>query len=234
VIVAALRGVTKRFRAVLALDRVELELHAGEVVALLGANGAGKTTALSILLGLRPPDDGSAELFGGDPRSPSTRARIGVTPQESGFPPALRIAEIVDLVRAHFPDPVPTEELLGRFALTDVARRQAGGLSGGARRRLSVALAFAGRPEAVFLDEPTAGLDVASRRAIWSELEEYAASGRTVLLTTHHLEEAEALASRVVVLTRGQVAAEGSSADLVAAAHTTTLEDAFVALSEGA
>jgi ABC-2 type transport system ATP-binding protein len=231
-IAAALRGVTKRFGALVALDDVDLELHRGEVLALLGPNGAGKTTALSIVLGLRRPDRGRAELLGMDPRSRAPRAAIGVTPQDAGFPPTLRVHEIVELVRAHFAAPVPTAELLSRFGLADCRRRQTGGLSGGERRRLSVALAFAGRPLAVFLDEPTTGLDVEARRNLWSELQEYAAAGGTILLTTHYLEEAEALATGVALLTRGRIAARGSPREL-ASAHGGSLEDAFLALTGG-
>jgi ABC-2 type transport system ATP-binding protein len=232
-ITAALRGVTKRFAGVIALDGVDLELRTGELLALLGPNGAGKTTALSILLGLRRPDTGQAELFGADPRRPASRVAIGVTPQEASFPPTLRVGEVVDLVRAHFPAPVSTAELLARFGLTERARRQVGGLSGGERRRLSVALAFAGRPLAVFLDEPTTGLDVEARRGVWTELGGYAASGGTVLLTTHYLEEAEALATRVALLCRGSIVANGSPQQL-ANTHGGTLEDAFLALTRGA
>jgi ABC-2 type transport system ATP-binding protein len=232
-IAAALRRVTKRFGAVVALDGVDLELRSGELLAVLGRNGAGKTTALSVLLGLRRADSGRAELFGDDPRRPASRAQIGVTPQDAGFPPTLRVREIVDLVAAHFATPVATGELLERFGLTGCARRQAGGLSGGERRRLSVALAFVGRPLALFLDEPTTGLDVEARRDVWAELRAYAAGGGTILLTTHYLEEAEALASRVVVLACGRVVAEGSPGGL-ASAHGGSLERAFLALTQGA
>ena len=135
--------------------------------------------------------------------------RSGLRRKRVGFPPTLRVREIVDLVRAHFPAPAPAGELLDRFGLAGIARRQTGGLSGGERRRLSVALAFAGRPRAIFLDEPTAGLDVEIRRAVWQEIRAYSASGGTVLLTTHHVEEAEALASRIVLLAGGRVVAEG-------------------------
>ena len=233
-IAAALWAVTKSFGDTAALDAVDLEVEAGDVLALLGPNGAGKTTALSLLLGLRRPDSGKVELFGRDPRVPAARVAVGSTPQESGFPPTLRVRELVDLVRAHFPAPAPAGELLDRFGLTGLARRQTGGLSGGERRRPSVALAFAGRPRAVFLDEPTAGLDVESRRAVWQELRAYSAAGGTVLLTTHHVEEAEVLASRVVLLARGRVVAEGSPGELSMRAGTGSLEDALVALTGAA
>jgi len=206
--VAELRGVSKRFRSTKALRDVDLELRAGEVVGLLGANGAGKTTAISILLGLRRPDSGVARLFGLDPRLPAARRRIGVTPQELGFPPTLTVAEIIEFVRAHYDEPERTEELLGRFGLEDVRDRQAGGLSGGQRRRLSVALAFAPNPAVVFLDEPTTGLDVGSRLAVWEAIREFGRAGGTVLLTTHNLGEAEALAERVVVMSQGRVIAD--------------------------
>jgi len=142
------------------------------------------------------------------------------------------VREIVDLVRAHFPFPAATDELLERFDLTTIARRQAGGLSGGERRRLSVALAFVGEPAAIFLDEPTAGLDVESRRAVWMEIDQYSADGGTVLLTTHYLEEAERLAPRIVLLARGRVVAEGTVDALAGQAMAPGLEQAYLALIE--
>jgi len=231
-IAAGLRTVSKRFGEAVALDRVDLAVEAGEIVALVGPNGAGKTTALAILLGLRRPDEGAAEIFGVDPRQVRARLAVGVTPQESGFPPTLRVREIVELVRAHFPCAVPTDELLGRFRLDTIARRQAGGLSGGERRRLSVALAFAGDPAAIFLDEPTAGLDVESRRSVWAEIDRYSADGGTVLLTTHYLDEAERLAGRIVLLAQGRVVADGSPTQLADQARASGLEEAFLALTE--
>lgn len=207
-VVASLSGVRKRLGRAEALAGVDLEVRTGELLALLGPNGAGKTTVISLLTGLRSPDAGSVRIFGADPRHPAVRVRIGVTPQEMGFPASLRVREVVDLVRAHFPAPVPRGELLERFGLDRVQDRQIGALSGGERRRLGVALAFAGRAPLVFLDEPTTGLDVASQRAVWEEVRAFVGGGGTVLLTTHYLAEAEALARRVVVLNKGRVVAD--------------------------
>ncbi|MEV4512999.1 ABC transporter ATP-binding protein [Dactylosporangium sp. NPDC049525] len=199
--------VTRRYGEHLALDGVSLDIPAGGVVGLLGPNGAGKSTLINLLVGLRRPTSGTAELFGGDPRDPASRRRIGVTPQETGLPATLRVSECVAFVAAHFADPIPAGELLEGFGLAEVARRQTGGLSGGQKRRLAVALAFVGRPELVFLDEPTTGLDVQARRELWSYIAAYGRTG-TVVLTSHYLEEIEALADRVVVIGGGRVLAD--------------------------
>ena len=208
--VAELRGVHKQLGSTRALSDFSLQLHRGEILSLLGPNGAGKTTALNILLGLRHPDAGRVALFGGAPHSRRNLQRIGVTPQDVAFPPTLTVREIVEFAAAHYPAPDPTGTILERFELDLLARKQCGGLSGGERRRLAVALAFTGRPEVVFLDEPTTGLDVEARRTLWQEVRSFADSGGTVLLTTHYLEEADALADRIVVMNHGTVAAEGT------------------------
>ena len=207
---AELCAVEKSFGSVQALARVDLRVERGEIVALLGPNGAGKSTALNILVGLRRPDRGRAAVFGVDPRRPAARLRLGCTPQETSLPPTLRVTEILELVRSHFRTPPPTGALLDAFDLRGHARRQAGGLSGGERRRLAVALAFAADAELVVLDEPTTGLDVASRRVVWDAVRGHAGTERSVLLTTHYLEEAAELATRVVVLANGRVLADGS------------------------
>jgi ABC-2 type transport system ATP-binding protein len=213
---ASLHQVYKRFDRVEALKGVSLELFAGELLALLGPNGSGKTTTLSLLLGLRKPDQGIARLFGLDPRLPQARKQVGATPQETAFPETLKVREIITLVQVHYPVPSPTKDLLEHFGLTGLENRQVGGLSGGQKRRLAVALAFAGNPRVVFLDEPTVGLDVEARRELWQEIAAYRQKGGTVLLTTHYLEEAEALASRVFILHKGQKVSEGSVEEIKA------------------
>ncbi|SNT25556.1 ABC-2 type transport system ATP-binding protein [Asanoa hainanensis] len=204
--------VSRRYGDVTALDRVSLQVTEGELVGLLGPNGAGKSTLANLLTGVRRPDAGRVTLCGGDPRDPSTRRTLGVTPQETGLPATLRVGEVVDFVGAHYPNPVPRAELLDQFGLADLAKRQTGGLSGGQKRRLAIALAFVGRPRIVVLDEPTTGLDVQSRRALWDAIKAYHAAGGTVLLSSHYLEEIEALADRVVVLGHGRVLADDTVA----------------------
>ncbi|QBD82836.1 ABC transporter ATP-binding protein [Ktedonosporobacter rubrisoli] len=210
VLVASLQDVYKRLGKVEALNGLSLNLFAGELLALLGPNGSGKTTTLSLLLGRRKPDKGTVRLYGLNPCLPLARQQIGSTPQDSLFPDTLKVTEVVNLVRAHFPSPLPTEEILQRFGLTSLENRQTGGLSGGQRRKLSLALAFAGNPRVVFLDEPTAGLDVEARHELWGVIRTYITSGGTVLLTTHYLEEVEALASRIAIIHRGRIINEGS------------------------
>ena len=214
--IAELNNVEKRYGPVEALGGVDLEVEQGELVALLGPNGAGKTTAVNVLLGQRRSDKGTARLFGRDPREPAARTLVGVTPQQTAFPQNLKVREVVELVQAHYPETSPGVELLERFGLADLERRSAGGLSGGQQRRLALALAFAGNPKAVFLDEPTTGVDVEARHNLWTGIRSFVDAGGTVLLTTHYLEEAEALASRIVVIHHGSIVAEGSVSEITA------------------
>lgn len=212
--IARLDGVVKSFGPVRALDGIDLQLRPGEVVALLGPNGAGKSTAVAVLLGLRRPDAGRAVLFGRDPRDPVARRRIGVVLQEVGFPPALRVRDAVALVAAHFPDAPEPSHALERLGLADLSDRDAGGLSGGQRRRLAVGLALVGDPAMLFLDEPTAGMDANARRGMFGAIAEFTARGGAVLLTTQQLDEAEEAATRVVLVARGRVVLEGTVGEI--------------------
>lgn len=223
---AELVGVSKSFHTIRALDRLDLTVNRGEILALLGPNGAGKTTALRILLGLRRPDAGSVRLFGLDPKRVEARQLVGCTPQETNFPLTLRVRELVDLVRAHYPAPLAYDQLEDRFDLRGFGRRQVGGLSGGERRRVACALAYAGDPELVVLDEPSTGLDVESRLHIWQSIRD---QGRTTLLTTHYLEEAAALATRVAIIRAGKLVATGSVDDI--ASRSDDLESAYLSLT---
>jgi ABC-2 type transport system ATP-binding protein len=207
---ALLDNVTHRYGPVTALDRASLEVRRGEVLALLGPNGAGKTTAVQNLLGLRRPASGRSGVFGRAPDSLEARRRCGVMLQVSGVPATLRVAEHIDLFRSYYDNPLPACRVIQLAGLEGLEHRLAGRLSGGQRQRLMFALALCGNPELLFLDEPTAGLDVSARRGLWNTIRELSAEGRTILLTTHYLEEADALADRVVVLNHGRVVAEGA------------------------
>jgi ABC-2 type transport system ATP-binding protein len=211
--IVELRDVIKSYGPVRALDGLSFGVERGEIVGVLGPNGAGKTSAIDILLGLRRPDGGTARLFDEAPTVPAARRRVGVTPQESGFPDALTVEEIVRFVAGHYDRPRPIEETLEEFDLLELRGRRAGALSVGQGRRLALSLAFAGDPELVVLDEPTAGLDVESRRRLWEYVRNHRA-GKAMLFSTHYLEEAEAAASRIVVIDRGALRFDGDPSAL--------------------
>ncbi|MFE4449737.1 ABC transporter ATP-binding protein/permease [Streptomyces sp. NPDC056796] len=209
-----MEGLTKSFGDVQAVVDGRMEVLPGEVVAVLGPNGAGKTTSLHCLLGLRQPDSGVVELMGGSPTSPKTREKCGVVLQNSGLPGSLKVRELIDLFRAYYPDPMTTDEVLELTGLADLTERFFGELSGGQQQRVYLGLALCGRPRVLFLDEPSVGLDSVSRRQLWDAVRRVAAEGTAVLLTTHYLEEADALADRIVLFASGRTVFEGSSAEM--------------------
>tara|TARA_B100001057_G_scaffold481974_1_gene556653 strand:- start:193 stop:1101 length:909 start_codon:yes stop_codon:yes gene_type:complete len=221
--VASLEGVSKRLGQTLALDELSLGIRPGEVTALLGPNGAGKTTAVGVLTGRLLADKGAADLFGLDPRRPAARARMGVMLQAATLPDVLSVRELVTLQSGYFPDPLPLGETLNLAGLGDLAERRGGALSGGQSRRLQFALAICGRPDFLVLDEPTTGLDAEARRGLWNTVREAADAGAAVLLTTHYLEEAEALADRIVVIAQGRIVADGTTADIRASTAGATI-----------
>jgi ABC-2 type transport system ATP-binding protein len=206
----------KSYGSVQALKGVSIAIPQGELTAMLGPNGAGKTTAISLMLGLRKPTSGRALLFGMDPTERRARSRCGVMLQESGVNGALHVRELVDLFRAYYPHPMPAERAIALAGLQEQASVGASKLSGGQRQRLYYALAVCGDPDVLFLDEPTVGMDVESRRAFLDGIKEFAAEGKTIVLTTHYLEEADELAQRIVVVDRGVVIADASPAEIKA------------------
>ena len=221
--VAQLRGVTKFYGKQRVLDRMSLDVRAGEVTALLGPNGAGKTTCVGIITGRLAAASGEALLFGLDPKRPAARARMGVVLQSAGLPDMLSVGELVTLQSGYYRRPREISETLALAGLDGLEDRRAGKLSGGQQRRLHYALAICGRPDLLVLDEPTTGLDHEARRRLWKTVREEADSGTAVLLTTHYLEEADALADRIVVIDDGRVVADDSPAGIKAKVAGATL-----------
>jgi ABC-2 type transport system ATP-binding protein len=209
-----LSNVSKYFANVHALENVNLEVQPGEVVAVLGPNGAGKTTAISLMLGLRRPTSGTARLLGRDPLEPSSRRHVGVMLQDSGVPGMLRVRELIELYARLANAPLPLAQVLEMASISDQANALATNLSGGQRQRLYFALAVVGNPDVLFLDEPSVGMDVETRHSFWSQIKAFSSAGKTILLTTHYLEEADALAERIVVINQGRVVAEGTPSEI--------------------
>jgi ABC-2 type transport system ATP-binding protein len=213
-------GLVKRYGGRAVVDDLSLQVRPGTVLALLGPNGAGKTTTVEVCQGFRTPDAGSVRVLGLSPRDPALRPRIGVMPQTGGAYPGLRCAEMLRLVASYAAHPLDPDALLERLGLVPVARTPYRRLSGGQQQRLSLGLAIVGRPELVFLDEPTAGLDPQARHATWELVEALRADGVSVVLTTHLLDEAERLADDVVVVDHGRVVAHGTVAELTSRGAT--------------
>jgi ABC-2 type transport system ATP-binding protein len=216
IVIAELKNASKHYGSIQALKNINLQINSGQVLALLGPNGAGKTTAISLLLGLIQPSSGAVELFGGNPKRPEARMRVGVMLQISGVPETLKVKEHLDLFRSYYPHPLSLPEVLEFSGLAGLENRLYSKLSGGQRQRLHLALALCGNPDLLFLDEPTTGLDIASRRALWEQIRHFTRLGKAVVLTTHYLEEADALADRVVVINQGSIVAEGTPAAIKA------------------
>ena len=215
-IVASLEGVNKNYGNVRALRGVDFRVRAGKVVALLGPNGAGKTTAVKLLLGLIQPNSGRARVFGGDPTNPENRMKTGAMLQVGRVPETLRVREHIDLFSSYYEKPLAPAEVLAAAGLEKLGDRKFGELSGGQRQRVLFALAICGDPDLLFLDEPTVGLDVEARRMLWDEIRRMVARGKTVLLTTHYLQEADALADRVAVINQGEIIAQGTPSEIKA------------------
>ncbi len=196
-----------------ALDGFNLTLHAGEIVALLGPNGAGKSTAVRLMLGLAVPTSGTVRVFGGNPRDTGARTRVGAMLQVARVTDTLRVRDHIDLFRSYYPRPLAVQEIVRIAQLGGIENQFFGKLSGGQKQRMLFALALCGDPDLVFLDEPTVGMDIEARRGLWQEIRSLKARGKTVLLTTHYLDEADALADRIIVINRGHVVSEGTPAD---------------------
>ena len=210
----ALVGASKRYGNFEALKNVSFAIEKGSLVAMLGPNGAGKTTSINLMLGLRRPTSGKALIFGEDPRRIATRKRFGAMLQESGVPQLLKVTELVELFRSYYPKPLPTDQVVKLVGLEEKANTLVRDLSGGQTQRLYFALAICGDPEVLFLDEPTVGMDVEGRRVFLRVIRDFAAGGKTILLTTHYLEEADELAERVLVIDKGKVIADGSPQEI--------------------
>jgi ABC-2 type transport system ATP-binding protein len=207
-------GVSKSYGAVRAVETLDLEIAAGQAVALLGPNGAGKSTSINMLLGLARPTTGTVGVFGQSPDAAVRAGWIGAMPQDGALVPGLTVREIVDFVRGLYPEPMPLDEVLSLANLTSLAKRRADQLSGGQAQRVRFAIAVAGAPRLLVLDEPTAAMDVESRRSFWASMRAYAAGGRTILFATHYLEEADENADRVIVISRGRVVADGTAQEI--------------------
>ena len=214
--VVRLQGLTKTYGAVRAVNGIDVEIRRGETVALLGPNGAGKTTTISMLLGLLTPTTGTVEVFGMSPTQAIQQSRIGAMLQEGKLMPGVRVEEFLDFVRSLHPAPLPRAELLELAGLVGLEKRRVDRLSGGQTQRVRFAMAIAGAPELLMLDEPTAAMDVEARRDFWASMHAYAARGHTILFATHYLEEAESFASRLIIIAQGHIIADGTVQEIQA------------------
>ncbi len=229
--VAELKAVTKNYGQIAALRGIDLAIKPGELLALLGPNGAGKTTAVRILLGLTEPTSGGACVFGHPPASHAAKLRRGAQLQVANIPDTLKVREHIELFSSYYEHPLPLSETLAAAGLKSIENRLLGNLSGGQKQRVLFALAICGNPGLLILDEPTVGLDVESRRGLWTRIREFVAGGGSVLLTTHYLDEADALAHRIAVINRGLIVAEGAPREIKQRGAAASLEDAYLAIT---
>ena len=215
--VIRVRGLTKRYGDVQAVDGIDFDVARGEIFGLLGPNGAGKTTTVEILEGLREPDGGEVTVLDVDVTkgADALKPRIGVSLQTAALYPKLTVTELIDLFRSFYPRSRPTDEIIDALELGERRNARSEVLSGGQRQRLAVALALVNEPELVFLDEPTTGLDPAARRSLWDIVRGLKAGGRSVLLTTHYMEEAEILCDRIAIMDHGRILEMGAVEDLI-------------------
>lgn len=238
------RGLRKSYGEVQAVDGLDLEIPAGECFGLLGPNGAGKTTTIEICEGLLERDAGDLELLGmtWENNADSLREKLGIQLQDTQLSEKLTVSETLHLFRSFYDAGREVDEVIKLVQLEEKSKARVGTLSGGQKQRLAIACALVGNPELLFLDEPTTGLDPQSRRQLWSLIEEFKATGRTILLTTHYMDEAEKLCDRVAIVDHGHIIAQGAPHDLIESigstvpappprATSTTLEDVFVALT---
>jgi len=227
----SLRGVRRSYGAVRALDGLDLEIRPGEIVALLGPNGAGKSTAMEMMVGLATPDAGEVSILGTDPATATRTGVIGTMLQAGALLPDQSVRSMLRMLHALQAHPMPLPEVIAQADIADLVRRKMGALSGGQAQRVRFAIALLGDPQVLLLDEPTVGMDVGARRAFWDQMRSVASTGRTVVFATHHLEEAEREAARVVVMDRGRVVADGTGTEIsaVVAGRVLTLRGADAA-----
>ncbi|MFC0864526.1 ABC transporter ATP-binding protein [Sphaerimonospora cavernae] len=218
-----LSSVTKSFGPVRAVDGVTLAIPRGQTIALLGPNGAGKSTTIGLLLGLLPPDSGQASLFGHDPGQAVRRGRVGAMPQEGGLVERVTVRELLTFVAGTYPAPLPLDRVLELAQLTGLRDRRVDKLSGGQAQRVRFATAIVGNPDLIVLDEPTAALDVAARREFWDGMHGLASQGKTILFSTHYLDEADERSDRIIVIDRGRLIADGTSDEIKRVVALTTV-----------
>lgn len=228
---AQLDHVEKMYGDIVALRDVTLSVAPGETLALLGPNGAGKTSVIRLLLGLIRPSAGTARVFGKDPRIAANRTRSGMMLQVANIPATLTVAEHIELFSSYYPHALPLADTIALASLRGLERRQFGQLSGGQKQRVFFALAICGNPDIIFLDEPTVGLDIETRALMWDQIREFVSRGKSVLLTTHYLGEADALADRIALIREGAIVAQGTPAEIKVRAGETDLEAAYLSLT---